>query len=120
MKDAFGEDLVVGTEVIYSTNNSYGTVYVVGTISAFHPGENAQMDRVSVHPVIASTGKSYDKDPIVYAGNTVRTFNMLLAAMGVARARKMKCSNVCPTCEETCEWDSVNKSTCCGARARDQ
>lgn len=78
MKDAFGKKLSVGDKVIYSTSNSYGTVYNFGEIVKLYPhnmDKNKSYcppDRVSIN-VIESTVSlvKFEKDPIIYASNVV-------------------------------------------------
>ena len=71
MKDAFGKKIKEGTKVLYSTRNSAGTIYVIGTVSQLLPGK--PFDRIAVTPIKATKRNfgGYNKDPIIYASNAV-------------------------------------------------
>jgi hypothetical protein len=73
MIDAFGHTLSEGDRVLYSTKNSYGTVYVVGTITELIPAKAHNMARVIINPDKASVASllPFSKHPSVYAINCV-------------------------------------------------
>lgn len=73
MLDAFKNEIKVGDRVMYATHSSYGTTYVIGTISKLYSDTKyiSPLDRVAVAPTITSNFTKFDKNPVVYASNVV-------------------------------------------------
>lgn len=79
MKDAFGNTLILGTQIIYTPNSRY-TEYHIGEIIAMYPatkkptGSVHDFDRVKIKITKSSNttigGRS--ADPIIYAQNVVK------------------------------------------------
>jgi hypothetical protein len=76
MKDAYGNKLKLGDQIIYSTGGSSGTRYSIGKIVELHPSppDTGQFyrppDRVSVK-VTKTSGNVKIKSAILYASNVV-------------------------------------------------
>jgi len=79
MKDAFGNKLVVGSKVIFSTSGGGGTEYTIGKVVKLYPYNPKSKafyvppDKVAVKPLKLSNGNNniYAKNPILYAANVV-------------------------------------------------
>lgn len=74
MKDAFDEDIDVGSFVLFSTGGSSGTRYVYGKIVKLHEKPN-MADRVEIKIIRATDNYHAElvtRNPIVYASNVVK------------------------------------------------
>jgi hypothetical protein len=73
MKDAFGKEMELGSNVLYSTGGGDGTVYYVGEIVKLHPAEEFRsLDKIEIKVKKANTAISgFGKNKIVYAANAV-------------------------------------------------
>lgn len=73
MNDTFGNDLQVGTRIIYSTGvrPAHGTAYVVGRVKRLIPSTTTSPDKVVVEVTKTTYSLPLSKDPIVNASNVV-------------------------------------------------
>lgn len=77
MKDAYGNRLNLGDQIIYSTVRSSGTLYHIGKIVKLYPtkpdnGKSYQPpDRVAIEVTKTSGKYKFNNNPILYASNVV-------------------------------------------------
>jgi hypothetical protein len=73
MKDAFGRELKIGDNILYSTSSSAGTLYHIGEITKFHDKKNEYKswnpEKVTVK--ILKSDSKFSRDPIVCSSNVV-------------------------------------------------
>ena len=78
MKDAFGQTVKLGAKVLYSTNSSAGTVYVIGKVVGLILCKPDPLkgywppDRVMVKVEKCNVKwYKFSKDPTIYASNVI-------------------------------------------------
>ncbi len=78
MKDAFKKKIELGSTVLYSVNNSAGTVYNIGEVVKLHKHKNdpckryCPPDRVEINVTKRSPREAkFMKNPVLYASNVV-------------------------------------------------
>jgi hypothetical protein len=74
MNDAYGDELEVGTRIVYSSGRVpvFGVVYVIGRVKELRPATETAPDKVVVDVERINHGPMPTKDPIVHASNVVR------------------------------------------------